>query len=298
MKMLFSPSVILEKIQNDFKTVNESFSGFPESGSLWDECIRTVKDATLMNHIIFNNDVMEIPPVRTFLKANRVLDGGFNTYQKKALDAFWGFVFRDIFFYAGQEDNAKVNVMGVRKAARFINPQSEVMVGDLDEASGKIVVPVPRQKLRMNLAEPGKTSVNSRPELHRADDLRTDDQRIDDRRIDDQRIDDRRIDDQRIDDRRVDDRGVVDQRVEDQRVPDQHLENQRIEDQRIEEQRISDQRIENQRDADRMVEEQRLTEQRLAEQRIENQKLAEAGAEEPGVEEKRIEELRIREPRV
>lgn len=291
--MLFSPSVILEKVQNDFTTVNESFSGFPDSGSLWEECIRTVKDAALMNHIIFNNDVMEIPPVRTFLKASRVLDGGFNSYQKKALNAFWGFVFREIFFYGGQEDNAGVNVMGIRKASRFTNPPSEIIVGDLDEASGKIVIPVPRQKLRMNLAEPGKATVHPVPELHRNEGTRLDDRRIDDRRIDDRRIHDQRVDDQRVDDQRVDDQRMEDRRVEGQRIADQSTE-----DQRIAEQRISEQRIENQRDADRMVEAQRLEEQRLAEQRIEKERLAESGSEEPGIEEKRIEELRIKEPRV
>ena len=311
--MLFSPSVILEKIKNDFGTVNESFSGFPGSGNLWDECIRTVKDATLMNHIIFNNDVMEIPPVRTFLKANRVLDGGFTSYQKKALDAFWGFVFRDIFFYADQEDNAKVNVMGVRKAARFINPKSDVMVGDLDEATGKIVIPAPRQKLRRNLAEPSGAGITPVSEDHNIDDQRIADQRIEEQRIADQRIPDQRIDDQMVDDQMVDDQKVADQRIEDQRSENQRIEDQRIADQRIPDQRVADQsfenqriedqgisqqRIDNQRDADQMIEEQRIAEREIEDQRIAEQRIEDPRPAESGIEEKRREELRIEEPKV
>lgn len=306
--MLFSPSVILEKIKNDFGTVNQSFSGFPGSGSLWDECIRTVKDPTLMNHIIFNNDVMEIPPMRTFLKANRVLEGGFTNYQKKALDAFWGFVFKDIFFYANQVDNARVDVLGIRKAARYTNPQSDVMVGDLDEATGKIVIPTPRQRLRRNLAEPSDAVLKPVPEDHRIEDQRIADQRLEEQRVynqsitdqrtEDQRVYDQGIADQRIQDPRVDDQRIAEQRIENQRVTDPRTQDQGLENPRIEDQEITRQRIDNQRDADQRIEEQRIAERKIEDQRIAEQRIEEPRPVESAIDEKRIDEMRIEEPRV
>lgn len=151
--MLISSSAIMKKIEEEFGTVYKPFSGFPDSGSLWNECIKTVKDDTLMNHIIFNNDVMQIPPVKTFLKANKTLTGGFTNYQKKALGAFWGFVFKSVFLYDGQKDNVPVGVKDIKKAARFTDPKSEVVVGELDDANGQ-TPSVPKYKLRLNLVEP------------------------------------------------------------------------------------------------------------------------------------------------
>lgn len=150
--MLISSSAIIEKLDEEFGTVYKPFSGFPESGSLWNECIKTVKDATLMNHIIFNNDVMQIPPVKTFLKANKDVTGGFTNYQKKALGAFWGFIFKSVFLYNGQKDNVPVGVKDIKKAARFTEPQSDVVVGEPGEANGQVPA-VPKYKLRLNLVE-------------------------------------------------------------------------------------------------------------------------------------------------
>ena len=62
-----------------------------------------------MDRIIFNNDVMQIPPVKTFLMANQAIQPLTNNEEKKAIGAFWGFVFKFVFWYTNQKDNTETN---------------------------------------------------------------------------------------------------------------------------------------------------------------------------------------------
>lgn len=117
--MKISSSSIISKINSDFTSAYKPQSNFPGSGALWDECINTIKDAKLMNHIIFCNDVMKIPPVKTFLMANNSAIPPFSNEEKKAIGAFWGFVFKFAFGYTQQKNDVPINTKGVKKAAYF-----------------------------------------------------------------------------------------------------------------------------------------------------------------------------------
>lgn len=117
--MKISTASIISKINLDFTSVYRPQSNFPQSGLLWNECINTIKDVKIMNHIIFCNDVMKIPPVRTFLMSNNVVIPPFSNEEKKAIGAFWGFVFKFVFGYKQQKDNVPINTKDVKKAAYF-----------------------------------------------------------------------------------------------------------------------------------------------------------------------------------
>ncbi|WP_338433266.1 hypothetical protein [Clostridium tyrobutyricum] len=126
--MKISSSSIISKINSDFTSVYRPQSNFPGSGTLWNECINTINDAKLMNHIIFCNDVMKIPPVKTFLMANDSLVPPFSNEKKKAIGAFWGFVFKFVFGYMQQKDDVPVNTKSVKKAACFYDVVQSIEV--------------------------------------------------------------------------------------------------------------------------------------------------------------------------
>ena len=62
------PHEIKERLYSDFPNIYRAFSGFVGSGKLWDLCLQAIEDEVLMSHIIFCNDIHQIPPVQTFLK--------------------------------------------------------------------------------------------------------------------------------------------------------------------------------------------------------------------------------------
>ena len=45
----------------------KEFQLSPEYRPYWDKCMEAVKDRELLSHIIFCNDLLHIPPVKTFL---------------------------------------------------------------------------------------------------------------------------------------------------------------------------------------------------------------------------------------
>lgn len=126
--MIIFPSAIITKINSDFASAYKPFSNFPGSGLLWAECLNAINDVKLMNHIIFCNDIMQIPPVKVFLMANNNLNQQFTDFEKKAMGAFWGFVFKFVFGYRSQKENIPINTKGVKKATQFYDFPSQVVV--------------------------------------------------------------------------------------------------------------------------------------------------------------------------
>ncbi|MDF2672422.1 MAG: hypothetical protein K0R09_687 [Clostridiales bacterium] len=133
--MIIYPSSIIIRINSDFTSVYKPFSNFPGSGLLWSECINSINDVKLMNHIIFCNDVMHIPPVKVFLMANNNLNQQFTDFEKKAMGAFWGFIFKSVFSYRLQKDSVPINTKGVKKATYFYDVSELVEVINEQQAN-------------------------------------------------------------------------------------------------------------------------------------------------------------------
>ena len=126
--MQISTIAIQEKVYSDFASTYRAFGGFIDSGDLWDLCMKTTQDATLMNHIIFCNDIHRLPPVHTFLKVEEGrIAGELTKLEKRSLGAFWGFVFKFVLGYERQKSvTARVN--SVKTATYFFEPQNRVEV--------------------------------------------------------------------------------------------------------------------------------------------------------------------------
>ena len=110
---------IINRIDSGFSSVYKPFANFPQSGDVWNECVSAIKDEKLMNNIIFCNDILALPPVKVFLAANKNLNRDLSDYEKKAIGAFWGFIFKFIFGYKYQK-SISVRVNTVKSATYFL----------------------------------------------------------------------------------------------------------------------------------------------------------------------------------
>ena len=81
-----------------------------------------------MSHIVFCNDIHQIPPVNTFLKArgaNKMRD--LSELEKRSIGAFWGFVFKYVFGYRNQKSVAS-RVNTVKTATYFFDVPTVVTI--------------------------------------------------------------------------------------------------------------------------------------------------------------------------
>ena len=119
---------IISEIYGNFARIYKAFGDFVDSGEIWDMCMSAIKDTVLMNNIIFCNDIHQIPPVNTFLKAreaNKMRD--LTELEKRSIGAFWGFVFKFVFGYRNQKSvAARVNT--VKTATYFFDSAERIEV--------------------------------------------------------------------------------------------------------------------------------------------------------------------------
>ncbi len=118
----------------------KDFQLAPEYRPYWDKCMEAARDRELLGHIMFCNDLFQIPPVKIFLCYYRedfiALTGVPNAelplFVKKSIGAFWGMVFKFALGYTGQE-NVSVSLnryFMVRTATYFKGPAEPVKLVD------------------------------------------------------------------------------------------------------------------------------------------------------------------------
>ena len=68
--MIFTTQSIATHVEMQFPAHYCHFREFQESPDYrlyWDKCMEAVRDRELLSHIIFCNDLLRIPPIKTFL---------------------------------------------------------------------------------------------------------------------------------------------------------------------------------------------------------------------------------------
>ena len=123
--MQFTTKQIEEKLYNEFSSKYKAVGGFIDS-EYWQQCLAAVKDEELLGHIIFCNDVLRIPPTHTFLRARPIAEE-LSEFDKRAIGAFWGYVFRFVFGYNFRE-NVTARVNSVRTATVFFGVKEPVEI--------------------------------------------------------------------------------------------------------------------------------------------------------------------------
>ncbi len=123
--MQISVKEIERQLYAGFGSKYKAFGGFIDT-VYWSACLSAVRDEVLLSHIIFCNDIMQIPPTHTFLRA-RPIHTPLSEFDKRAIGAFWGYVFKFVFGYAHQKSvTARVNT--VRTASYFSGPPGSVEI--------------------------------------------------------------------------------------------------------------------------------------------------------------------------
>lgn len=124
--MQFTAKQIEEKLYEGFSSKYKAFGGFIDS-EYWQCCLAAIHDEVLLGHIIFCNDVLQIPPTHTFLRA-RPIQKELTEFEKRAVGAFWGYVFKFVFGYQSQR-SVTAHVNSVRTASYFygINEPIEII---------------------------------------------------------------------------------------------------------------------------------------------------------------------------
>jgi len=119
---------VKEELYQNFAKIYKAFGDFIDGGEIWNLCMGAVCDTKLMNNIIFCNDVHQIPPVNTFLKARLANDmRDLTELEKRSIGAFWGFIFKHVFGYRNQKSvAARVNT--VKTATYFFDVANHVEV--------------------------------------------------------------------------------------------------------------------------------------------------------------------------
>ena len=137
--MAFSVCMIAEQVEARFSDCYRHFKEFQESPDYrpyWDKCMEALRDRELLSHIIFCNDLLRIPPIKTFLlyyaqdfiRMTGREDAALEPFVKKAIGAFWGMVFKFVLGYRDQESvSISLNQrFFVRTATCFQNPVQPV----------------------------------------------------------------------------------------------------------------------------------------------------------------------------
>jgi hypothetical protein len=117
-----------------FKSFNATYKLFAkftydrQYAKYYEKCLEAVRDEVLLGHIIFCNDVHNIPPALSFVKyyekeIKAIIGKGENSkienYIKKSIGAFWSFVFKRILGYTAQEIICVNRCFGIKKATYY-----------------------------------------------------------------------------------------------------------------------------------------------------------------------------------
>ncbi|MDR3332494.1 MAG: hypothetical protein LBT08_07685 [Synergistaceae bacterium] len=130
---------IIKKTEGEFAEKYANFREFQydvKYRAYWDKCMEAISNRDLLLHIVFANNLFEIPPVKTFLLYYRkdftVItgrpDARLDDFVKKGIGAFWGMVFRFVLDY---QDKKSVSVsmsefFGVKTATCFGMPRGKI----------------------------------------------------------------------------------------------------------------------------------------------------------------------------
>ena len=114
---------IIDRIYEDFGKVYKNAKPFINSGAVWDFCIESIKDPSLLYLIVVAND-MGVPPVKSLINLyarKKDANKEFTATQSQCMGALMGFVFKEVLGYTkeNQKERCSVYQMGIKTATRF-----------------------------------------------------------------------------------------------------------------------------------------------------------------------------------
>jgi hypothetical protein len=126
--MRITNNKLKEQFLSTFPIKYKRFSNFVNSGFLWDRIMLVVESQEYMNNIIFCNDIMGIPPVKTFLSINKfTIITELANEEKQSIGAVFGCIFKDVFGYTEQE-SVSCTINSVKTATRFLSSKEKMYI--------------------------------------------------------------------------------------------------------------------------------------------------------------------------
>lgn len=133
--MIVHANELEQRMRDEFPSKYRRFTALIDSGELWNGICAVMREPELLRNIRFCNDVMRIPPVKTHLMilASRGTPApALTSEEKQSLGAAYGYLFKEVFGYRGQESCSCV-IGTVKTAARYDQPPEEgVLIVDGD----------------------------------------------------------------------------------------------------------------------------------------------------------------------
>lgn len=152
----FTSKGIIETIERDFAVEYKPFAKYQlENLPLYAACIDFINNTDMMNKMIFANDYLEIPPVKTFIACKKEVCKTLSDYDKKFLGAFWGFLFRCL----GYEDSKKVALgknLSLKTGLFFRNNAENIVIAENQTVATEVKAEKTEKKSSQKSAE-GKT---------------------------------------------------------------------------------------------------------------------------------------------
>lgn len=134
------PGDIVKQVTNGFTGRYPHFKEFqhnPEYRAYWDICMESIADKDFLLCVIFCNDELDVPPVKTFLthylKDFQRITGDeeakLDRVVKQAIGAFWGMVFKFVLHYDIRESvSVSMNKYYMVKTASLFSGAPEASV--------------------------------------------------------------------------------------------------------------------------------------------------------------------------
>lgn len=117
---------ILNELQVEFPKIYKAHGSFIGT-SLGQKCIDTIKDKELLEKIIFANDILKVPPVKTFLLIRTENFVNLTNDDKQGLGAFWGWIFKYLLKYQNQR-SISISTKTVKTATYFFDKGADIEI--------------------------------------------------------------------------------------------------------------------------------------------------------------------------
>lgn len=139
----YTAKEVIETFEKSFASEYKPFAKYQlEEHSLWQMLVLILQDTKLMNHIIFCNDMLELPPIRVIVaaKIDELEAMKLSAYDKKFMGAFCSFLFKS-FGYTETRKTATGNPT-IKTAMCFAKcPVQILFVPDMEEPTASEKAP-------------------------------------------------------------------------------------------------------------------------------------------------------------
>ena len=129
----FTPEEIIEDLETNFPFISKPFARYcNETSPLWTRCLEIIRDVEMMNHIVFCNDYLQIPPAHVV--GEILADVELSAYDKKFIGAFWGHIFSSF----GYRETVKLGAKKrrIKTALYYMDNEDKVVVVPASKTKG------------------------------------------------------------------------------------------------------------------------------------------------------------------